>query len=98
MATVYVTFGQIGARGQFGDHPVMAGPFQSETITSSGTTAVGSKVANKLDIVQIFCATTVAAVAGSAPTATLALGRVCPAGVATTMVVQAGDKIAVIDA
>ncbi len=98
MATVYVTLGQVGARGQFGNHPIMAGPLQSETITSSGTTAVGAKVANKLDIAQIFCATTVAVVAGAAPTATLALGMVCPAGVPSWLAVQAGDKIAVIDA
>ena len=97
MATAYVTLSQAGGRGQFGNLPVMAFPAQSETITTSSVSATGTKIANKLDYAQIWCATTVVAVAGPTPPATLAAGIVCPAGVATWFPVQAGDKIALID-
>ena len=93
MATVYVTFAQPDSL------PILAGSSgRSETITSSGTTASGALTANSGDVVQVFCATTVIARAGATPTAALATGIVCPAGVPTFLRVQLYDKIAVIDA
>jgi hypothetical protein len=98
MATVYCSFGKVGKRGANGVIEVFnAAGGRSETITSSGTTAVGTFVATKDEMVQIACATSVAVVAGATPTATLATGIVAFAGVPQYVAVQVGDKIAVID-
>jgi len=92
MATVYVTFAQPDSL------PILAGSSGlSETITSSGTTASGNILARSGDVVQVFCATTVIARADGTPTATLATGIVCPAGVPTFLRVKQYDRIAVID-
>ena len=92
MATVYVTFAQPDSL------PILAGSSGlSEQITSSGTSASGNIPARTGDVVQVFCATTVIARSGAAPTAALATGIVCPAGVPTFLRVNPNDKIAVID-
>ena len=97
MANAYVTFQQAGVRGQFGNVPVAIGPYQSEIIATSAASAVGTKIANKFDVATIVCATTVVAVAGAAPVATMALGKVCFANCPTDIFLQPGDKIALID-
>ncbi len=103
MATVYVTYGKVGKRGENGvTATFIAGTTRSETITSSGTSAKGTLTANDGDFVQIVCATTVAAVvgddSGGTLTATLETGAVAFAGVPQFMSAQAGHKTAVIDA
>ena len=98
MATVYTTFAKVGKRGANGVVEIFNGSgTRSETITSSGTTAVGTFTAVKDEMVQICCASNVAVVAGSAPTATLATGLVVFGGIPQYLAVQTGDKIAVID-
>jgi hypothetical protein len=98
MATVYTSFGKVGKRGNNGVVDIFNGTgTRSETITSSGTTAQGTFVAVKDEMVQIACASNVAVVAGSNPTATLATGLVVFGGIPQYLAVQAGDKIAVID-
>lgn len=98
MATVYVTYGKVGKRGTNGViETFIGGTTRSETVTSSGTTAQGSLTAGKDDYVRIQCATNVAAVAGSNPTATLATGLAVTGGIPEFLAMQSGDKIAVID-
>lgn len=98
MATVYATFGKVGKRGENGVVEIYNGTgARSETITSSGTSAQGTFTATKDEMVQVCCATSVAVVSGTNPTATLATGIVAFAGVPQYIAVQTGDKIAVID-
>jgi hypothetical protein len=98
MATVYTSFGKVGKRGGNGVIEIFQGTgTRSETITSSGASAVGTFTATKDEMVQIACASNVAVVAGANPTATLATGLVVFGGIPQYLAVQAGDKVAVID-
>jgi hypothetical protein len=96
MATVYVSMSQAGARSKFGDVEILAGPFRSETITSSGTSASGALVARNLDVATIWCATAIYANIGAAASATA--GVYIPAGMAYNLAVPAGAVVHVIDA
>lgn len=98
MATAYLTFAHVESRGAKDAGTIMAPPAQSETVTTSGTSASGTKRARAYDVCQVWCATTVAAVAGVTPTATVAAGIICPAGVPTFIHVAEGDVVALIDA
>jgi len=99
MSSTYVTLAQAGANGSTGGLPIFSTRGQqSEKITSGAASVASTIIAKERDVAQVWCATTVAAVAGPTPVATLATGIICPAGVATTFAVQPGDKIAVIDA
>lgn len=97
MATAYLTFCRVAARAPMNTATVLAGPPRSETVTTSGASAQGTKTAYDGEIVQVWCATTVVAVVGANPTATLAAGIVCPANVPIYLDVAYGDKIALID-
>jgi hypothetical protein len=70
---------------------------RSETVTTSGASASGALTAADGEIVQVWCATTVVATWGAAPTATLAAGQVIPAGTTIYLDVAAGDKVALLD-
>ena len=92
MATVYLTYAIADSL------PIMqASSGKSETVTSSGTSASGGITCRNGDVVQVFCATSVAVTAGTTPTATLAGGIVAPAGTTIYLRPKEGDKIAVID-
>lgn len=98
MAVAYLTYGKVGKRGTNGViETFIAGTTRSETVTTSGTSAAGALTAGKDDYVRIYCATNVAAVAGSSPTATLATGLAVTGGIPEYLAVQSGDKIALID-
>lgn len=99
MASVYVTFGEVGQRVQNGIlHVFDANGLVSEVVTSSGTSAQSSNAATKRgQIVQIVCATAVYATAASDPTATATNGVYVPANLPTYLVLDKDDKIAVID-
>ena len=99
MATVYVSFGQVGARGLRDDVEVYtSGSLRSETITSSGTSAPGALVAAQRDMVQVFCATSVYVTLAPTPEAAATNSLLVPAGVPAYIAAQAGDKVAVLDA
>lgn len=100
MATVYVTVGSAGARGDDGPVSVLIGNrCASETITSSGTTAKGSLVAAGRQVGMVYCDTAVYAVSGPSATvtATAANGIYCPAGIQVAIAMSEGHSIAVID-
>jgi len=98
MATVYVTMSAFGTRGATGDAAmVVNGPFRSETITSSGTTAAGNMAAGKGEVATINCATAVYVTNAATPTATATTGAYIPGGIPVSIAMNAGDKIAVID-
>ncbi len=97
MATVVLSFAQAGGIGANGAYmPVASKPLRTETVTSSGTTAAGSIVAQRGDFVTVFCDTAVIANCGAAASASA--GKYCPAGIPTDIYPAAGDVIHVIDA
>ena len=99
MASVYVTFGTVGARANFGNASVYLGyGATSEVVTSSGVSAQSTGTAGNTTIVQIYCSTAVYVLSGSNPTATATNGIFCPAGIPVYIAPQPGEKIAVIDA
>tara|TARA_R110002126_G_scaffold73946_3_gene184558 strand:- start:10349 stop:10648 length:300 start_codon:yes stop_codon:yes gene_type:complete len=99
MASVYLTFGTVGARANFGNASVYLGHgATSEVVTSSVASAQSTSTAGKTTIVQIFCATAVYVLSGNNPTATATNGIFCPGGVPVYIAPQSGEKIAVIDA
>jgi hypothetical protein len=99
MATVYVSMGQVGARGLREDVEVYAaGSLRSETITSSGTSAAGSLAAVARDMVQVFCATSVYVTLAPTPVAAAGNSILVPAGIPTHIAARVGDRVAVLDA
>lgn len=98
MGTAVVTFGKVGARGQYGNIMVYRGAeVRSESITTSATSAQGTLVATAKDIAKIYSSTPVYAKSGSNPTAAAATSVYCPAGIETYIALDVGHKIAVID-
>ena len=98
MATAYVTIGPVGAKSKNGVTQCFLGSgVQSETVTTSGTSAQGSLAATGGDIAQIFCDTAVYALAGANPTASATAGIYVPGGQAAYLILNPGDKIALID-
>ena len=99
MATVYVSMGQVGARGLRDDVEVYtSGSLRSEEITSSGTSAAGSLVAVQRDMVQVFCASAVYVTLAPTPTAAATNSLLVPAGIPAYIAANAGDRVAVLDA
>ena len=96
MATVRVTLAQAGVMGAFGTQPVIAGPFRSETITSSASNAAGALVARNRDIAQVFCDTAIMVNVGAAASQTV--GLYVPAGQYREIAMQEGATVNVIDA
>jgi hypothetical protein len=96
MATVYVSMGLAGARGQSDEVAAFIGSsLRSESITSSGTSARGNLVAVQNNFAVINCATAVWATTQATATATN--GIYVPAGVSQVIALAAGDRIAVLD-
>tara|TARA_R110000787_G_scaffold8584_1_gene29015 strand:+ start:207 stop:506 length:300 start_codon:yes stop_codon:yes gene_type:complete len=99
MASVYVTFGIVGARANFGDASVFLGyGATSEVVTSSVASAQSTGTVGTTEFVQLYCATAVYVLAGTNPTVTATNGIYCPPGVAVYLAPKEGYKIAVIDA
>lgn len=97
MATVKLSFAQAGGKGANGANmPVAGKPLRTESVTSSGTDAAGTIVAQRGDFVTVFCDTAVIANCGAAASATA--GKYCPAGIPIDIFPDAGDVIHVIDA
>lgn len=96
MATVYVTMQQAGVRGAVGNQPVAAGPFRSETITSSGTSAAGVLASRAGEVASVFCATAVYVNSGAAASPTA--GKYIPASTMVEVGLQRGHVLHVIDA
>lgn len=98
MATVYVTFGQVGARATTGGTiNIMSGVLRSESITSSGASAQGTFTATAGEVAQIYCDTAVYVKVGSNPTAAAATALYVPPTTLVHMALSGGDKVAVID-
>lgn len=97
MATAYVTVAKVATRGPHDTATMFATPARSQTVTTSATSAQSTLVGTGGDVCQIWCATTVVATTGTNPTASLANGIVCPAGVATNIILHAGEVVALID-
>lgn len=95
MATVYVTLQQAGVHGAMGNQPVPAGPYRSETITSSATSAAGALTSRRGEVATVFCST--ALYANSGATASPSAGKYIPAGVLTEIALQLGHVLHVID-
>tara|TARA_R110000787_G_scaffold7136_1_gene24559 strand:- start:285 stop:584 length:300 start_codon:yes stop_codon:yes gene_type:complete len=99
MASVYLTFGIVGARANFGDASVFLGyGATSEVVTSSIASAQSTNAAGATEFVQIYCATAVYALTGANPTATATNGIYCPPGTLVRLAPKEGHKVAVIDA
>jgi hypothetical protein len=98
MASVYVTIGSFGARGNFGDHAVISAPFVSEIVTSSSSSAVSTATAPNggRSVAKVVCATAIYAAPG--PTVSATTGIFIPGGVPEYIALQAGQAVAVIDA
>ena len=93
MATVFVSMAASGQK----QTDIHFGPGRVETISSSGTSAVGLLVARSQEAVTIFCATAVYATVGAAPVASTSVGYHVPAGITKDILMSKGDKVAVID-
>lgn len=99
MASVKVSIGQVGARGQSNEVAAfLAGTLRSEVITSSVASAAGSLVAVGNDFAVINSDGAVYVTAGADPTATAGVSVYVPADGERVIALRAGDKIAVIDA
>ena len=93
MASVYLTFGTVGARANFGNASVYLGHgATSEVVTSSVASAQSTSTAGKTTIVQIFCATAVYVLSGNNPTATATNGIFCPGGVPQSLTHKGADR------
>lgn len=95
MATVYVSFGKAGQRGESGDLAVFCGPCRTETITSSGTAASGALTAHGDQIAQLYCETPV--YARQDGTASTTEGVYVAGGIPVWIGLSHGQSISVID-
>lgn len=98
MATAYITMGPVATTRLHGELAIFVGnSARNETVTTSGTSAQGSLVAQEGDSATVFCDTAVYAATGTNPTAAAGAGVFCPGGFATPIALKAGEKIALID-
>ena len=99
MATAYVSFAAVGARANTGGTvDIMAQPYRSETVATSGVSAAGALVAGAGEVAQVWCDVAVYVTAGATPVAAMASALFVPAGSLAYVPLALGDKIAIIDA
>ena len=91
MAIAYVTIGPVVTRNVFSGEDG-----RSETVTTSGTAALGTLFAGSGDVAAVFCVTPVYARSGNTASSTNAV--YCPGGLVTYIGMTEGDRVSLIDA